>query len=116
MEISNLSDEAVNAQFHADWEQAPPRLKWLRELSFTEKVTIFFDELIKSIIKPSRPTRFFPKYCFNQKTFKQIRDPYTSSLIKSSITGELNTYFEELAYNNQIRKVLNFLNAYLNKN
>jgi hypothetical protein len=85
-------------EFMASWEQAPPRLNWLRELSFTEKVTIFFDELIKSIKEPSRTTRFFPKYCFNQKTLEQIRNPVTSSQIKSSITGELNTYFKELAY------------------
>jgi hypothetical protein len=116
MEISNLSDEALNAQFHADWEQAPPRLNWLRELSFTEKVTIFFNELIKSIKEPSRTTRFFPKYCFNQKTLEQIRNPNTSWKIKSSITGELKTYLKELAYADQIRKVRIYLNAYLNKN
>jgi hypothetical protein len=121
MGISNISDEAIRAQFHADWEQvhadweqAPPRLNWLRELSFTEKVTIFFKELIKSIKEPSRTTRFFPKYCFNLKKFEQIRNPVTS-VIKSSIMGEYNTYSKELAYADQIAKVLISLNVNLKK-
>jgi hypothetical protein len=114
MEISNLSDEALNAQFHADWEQAPPRLNWLRELSFTEKVTIFFNELIKSIKEPSRTTRFFPKYCFNLKKFEHKGNPVTPD-IKSSIMGEYHTYSKELAYADQIRKVLSSLNVNLNK-
>jgi hypothetical protein len=109
MGISNQAPEAIVAQFQAEWEQAPHRLNWLRELSLTEKVSIFFNELKKSILIPSRKTRFFPKYCFNQKTINVIKTPVLSYEIKSSIREELVTYLKELAYAGQVVYIMRSL-------
>jgi len=98
-------------EFMASWEQAPPPpLKYLRELSLTEKVSIFFSELKKSIRTPSRKgTRFFPKYCFNQTTWQVINSTHPNYDLVLSIGGELRTYLKELAYAEQIRKVVIFV-------
>lgn len=94
-------------EFLASWEQVRPHLNWLRELSITEKVSIFFVELIKSICKPSRPTRFFPNYCFNKNTFDAINSNNIQFL--ASLEKELITYSKELAYPLQIKSVLDYI-------
>jgi len=97
MGISKSSAEAVQAQFHADWGEAPPPLKWLRELSFTEKVSIFFNELIKSISRPSEQTLFFPNYCFGKDILDLINGVKHQTKIIEEMQKEILQYRKELA-------------------
>ena len=84
-------------EFLASWEQVRPHLNWLRELSITEKVSIFFNELKKSIFRPSEQTLFFPNYCFGKEILMLIGGVKFNRNIIQEMQREIFQYKKELA-------------------